>query len=116
LPDVIEYYAKSTNGEYTETLFSHLLNTLALSKKLIKTYEIYDKQLIKAIRVAWAFHDIGKADHRFQRYMLDNEPKVYHPLLGLPVIWKVAESLDDNLRSLVTLSVASHHTALHHCN
>jgi hypothetical protein len=41
------------------------------------------------------------------------KPKVYHPLLGLPVVWKVTESLDDRLRSLVTLATASHHTALH---
>lgn len=86
--------------------------SLEFAKKQIKNYDIYDKQLIKAIEIASAFHDIGKADHRFQRYLINNERKVYHPLSGLPVVWKVAESLVDNL-SLVTLSVASHHTALH---
>jgi CRISPR-associated endonuclease/helicase Cas3 len=113
LSDVIEYYAKSSDGKYTETLFSHLCNTLEFAKKQIKSYGIYNKQLIRAIKIASAFHDIGKADYRFQQYLINNEPRVYHPLLGLPVVWSIAQSLENSLRSLVTLSVASHHTSLH---
>lgn len=113
MPSVIEYYAKSIDGRYAETLSSHLFKTLEFAKKQIKSHNIYDKQLIKATEIASAFHDIGKADHRFQLYLINNKPKVYHPLLGLPVVWKITESLDDRLRSLVTLATASHHTALH---
>ena len=113
MSDVTEYYAKSSDGKYTETLLSHLCNTLEFAKKQIKSYGIYDKHLIKAIKIASAFHDIGKADRRFQQYLINNEPRVFHPLLGLPVVWNIAQSLDSTLRSLVTLSVASHHTSLH---
>ena len=109
----IEFYAKSSNGKYTETLFSHLNNTLEYAQQQIESFGINNEPLVKAIQIASAFHDIGKADHRFQQYLVDNEPKVYHPLLGLPVVWSISRSLQSHLRSLVTLSVASHHTSLH---
>jgi CRISPR-associated endonuclease/helicase Cas3 len=41
-------------------------------------------------------------------------PKIYHPLLGLPIIYEISKSLDNEIQqSLVVLAVASHHTALH---
>ena len=82
-----QYYAKGENGKYTETLFSHLSNTLDNANKLIDRYRIQENGLQESIRIAAAFHDIGKADYRFQSYLIDKEDvakglKVYHPLLG----------------------------------
>ena len=68
-----QYYAKSENGKYTETLFSHLSNTLDNANKLIDRYRIQDNGLQEAIRIAAAFHDIGKADYRFQSYLIDKD-------------------------------------------
>ena len=43
-----------------------------------------------------------------------NESRVYHSLLGLPIVYKIAEAIEsDCLKGLTVLSVASHHTALH---
>ncbi len=85
------------------------------AEELIKKYTINDNDLIRAIKIACAFHDIGKADARFQYCLINkNGPKIYHPLLGLPIIYELAQSLDNEiLKSLVVLAVASHHTALH---
>ena len=127
---MIEYYAKSeelSNGErkYTEPLFVHLNNTLAFAEKLIIRYNITDYNLIQAIKIAAAFHDIGKADRRFQEYLIDStkgKAPVYHPLLSLSIIEQIARSIftnkkgrsiKKNLKNLVILAVASHHTPLH---
>lgn len=133
-----EYYAKSKeleNGklQYDELLFSHLDKTLKISEQLIERYHIIDKDLILAIKIATAFHDIGKADYRFQSYLIDKKfqgRRVYHPLLSLGIIEKIltyASSNDSNnnrkrikkskikdyIKNLAILAVASHHTPLH---
>ncbi|MDF0681934.1 MAG: CRISPR-associated endonuclease Cas3'' [Candidatus Nitrosocosmicus sp.] len=108
-----EYYAKSKNGQYTETLFCHLSRTLEHAEEIIEKHDIYDKSIINAIKIAAAFHDIGKADKRFQKYLLYGNPKVYHPLLAMPVVFEITKCLDNNLQSLVLFSIASHHTSLH---
>jgi CRISPR-associated endonuclease/helicase Cas3 len=66
-----------------------------------------------ACKIAAAFHDIGKADTRFQQYLIGKKIKIFHPLLGLPVIDEIAKFLPKLIHSLVVLAVASHHTPLH---
>ena len=115
MSDIIEYYAKSENGKYSEPLLAHLLKTLDNAEDLIEGYKIASPELQQAIKIASAFHDIGKADYRFQKYLISNESKpiIFHPLLGLSVIDEIASSLGENIKSLIVLAVASHHTALH---
>jgi CRISPR-associated endonuclease/helicase Cas3 len=120
-----QYYAKSENGKYTETLFSHLSKTLDNAIQLTDRYGIEEEGLQKAIRIAAAFHDIGKADYRFQISLIDKDNSkghgvvVYHPLLGLPVLQEVSSLLLPKtkyrsiLKSLILFAVASHHTPLH---
>jgi CRISPR-associated endonuclease/helicase Cas3 len=118
-----QYYAKSENGKYTETLYSHLSNTLDNANRLIDRYKIQENGLLEAIRVAAAFHDIGKADYRFQSYLIDKDNtkglRVYHPLLGLSVLEEVSSILLPKMKyrnifkSLILFAVASHHTSLH---
>jgi CRISPR-associated endonuclease Cas3-HD len=119
-----QYYAKSENGRYTETLFSHLSDTLNNANKLIHRYRIQENGLVEAIRIAAAFHDIGKADYRFQVYLVNDDranrhEAVYHLLLGLSVLQEVCSILLPKtkyrtiLKSLIVLAVASHHTPLH---
>jgi len=118
-----EYYAKSENGKYTEPLLSHLSNTLDNANKLIEHYGIQENGLQEAIRIAAAFHDIGKADYRFQSYLIDKDNtkglRVYHPLLGLSVLEEVSSILLPKMKyrnifkSLILFAVASHHTSLH---
>ncbi len=83
------------------------------AEKLLNKYNIDNRDLIRSTKIAAAFHDIGKADRRFQRYLIGKKIKIYHPLLGLPVVDKVAKNLPKYMHSLVLLAVASHHTPLH---
>jgi CRISPR-associated endonuclease/helicase Cas3 len=94
---------------------SHLSKTLDYGEEQVRKYEISSTDLIKAAKIACAFHDIGKADRRYQNYLVcKNGPRIFHPLLGLPVVRDIAESLDNEmLKCLAVLSVASHHTTLH---
>lgn len=142
---MIDYYAKSYSVEggkrkYGEPLSSHLEKTLYYARELIKRYNIDDYYLIKAIEIAVAFHDIGKADYRFQDYLINGKSsthkRVFHPLLGLPIVEKISDiefntnnkinsdnksknkikkksNINGYLKNLVVLAVASHHTALH---
>ena len=94
-------------------MLSHLSKTLDHANDIIAKYNIQDPTLSLAIRIASAFHDIGKADYRFQKYLIENKPVVYHPLLGLSVVSSICHQLEENLKSLIIFAVASHHTALH---
>ena len=128
-----EIYAKSTklkNGEriYSETLLSHLNNTLRYANEFIERYKIDDENLKHAIKIAAAFHDIGKADYRFQQYLINRNmknKKIFHPLLGLGFVEKITDIIFEkkecnnanfitNLKNLIKLAVASHHTPLYH--
>jgi len=73
-----------------------------------------DEDLYKAALIATAFHDLGKADRRFQRYMHGGIRAPSHAFLGLPVLKEILEFLEikDPLASLITLAVAAHHSPM----
>lgn len=80
---------------------------------MLSKYNINDKDLVLACKIAAALHDIGKADTRFQQYLVGKKTKTFHPLLGLPVVDELVKFLPKLIQSLIILSVASHHTPLH---
>lgn len=94
-----------------KSLKSHLEETLRIAEKIW----IGDEKLKKYALIASAFHDIGKADKRFQEYIRNGKRAPPHPLLGLPILDNILNSLDikEPYKSLVILAVASHHTPLH---
>ncbi|WP_290596144.1 MULTISPECIES: CRISPR-associated helicase Cas3' [unclassified Archaeoglobus] len=94
-----------------KSLKSHLEETLKIAEKIW----IGDGKLKKYALIASAFHDIGKADKRFQEYIRNGRRAPPHPLLGLPILNNVLSNLgiEEPYKSLVILAVASHHTPLH---
>ena len=86
---------------------------MEFARQVLSKNNIQDQELILSTKIATAFHDIGKADKRFQEYLIGKKIKVYHPLLGLPVIEEITKNLPQNLQCLIILAVASHHTPLH---
>jgi CRISPR-associated endonuclease/helicase Cas3 len=106
-------------SEPDEALDKHLLKTLEiaeyLSNSVLTKRERVDEQLCLSIRLASAFHDIGKSDSRWQQLVRrETSHVVPHPLLGLPILEELTKKrLREPYRSLTTLAVASHHTRLH---
>jgi len=94
-----------------KSLKSHLEETLRIAEKIW----VGDKKLKKYALIASAFHDIGKADKRFQEYIRNGKRAPPHPLLGLPILSNILNNLDmeEPYKSLVILAVASHHTPLY---
>lgn len=112
---MIEYYAKSDyNGNYTETLSYHLDEVLKEAETLLAQYDI-DSELHIPVKISCAFHDIGKADKRFQAFLIGKGTQVFHAYLSLPVIEALLDKtkFDNETKSLILFAVASHHTTLH---
>lgn len=96
-----------------KTLKDHLSETLSIAKRIIP--ETDDETLRKAALFATAFHDIGKADISFQRYIRGKSKKAFpHPLIGLSLVDYIATELGfkEPYKSLILLAVASHHSPI----
>lgn len=96
-----------------KSLRKHLEETLNNAKRVL---EKDNEELKNYALISAAFHDIGKADYRFQQYIRGKRKRSPpHPLLGLPIVDIVIKDLgiEEPYRSLIVLSVASHHTPLY---
>ena len=105
-----------TNPEIV--LQEHLLETLNYAKQIAQQQNL-NAETRKAVEIASALHDIGKADASFQERLIKSigaTERVHlppHALLGLPLISRLAsKNTEEPIASLIVLAIASHHSPL----
>ncbi|MGB9659704.1 MAG: CRISPR-associated helicase Cas3' [Nitrososphaerales archaeon] len=98
-----------------QSLRDHSMEVLDKAKQIINSLSnIPSKELILASLLASAFHDLGKADYRFQNAIKQaKRPKVWHPFLSLAIAeGLISEVLRPPISNLTLLAIASHHSPL----
>jgi CRISPR-associated endonuclease/helicase Cas3 len=110
--------------EHTQDCFDKLALVLQWKKELINTiclkYQLNEKQVIKKLFLTVAFHDVGKANERFQEKVRGNpfEGLESHPLASVPFIFHYTQNeplyQEDEYKFYPeTLAVVSHHNKLY---
>jgi CRISPR-associated endonuclease/helicase Cas3 len=115
---------EKTLQEHTQDCFDKLLLVFnwknALITKVCQRYELDKDFVLKRLFLTVAFHDIGKANIRFQAKVrgevLDGLES--HPLASVPFIYHYTKDepifeYDDNLFYPETLAIVSHHNRLY---
>lgn len=109
------------------TLKEHLFQTRSNAEKLLnqtepsatlkKEYGEKIPEIGKSILVSSLLHDIGKADKRFQKYLKGKRSSSPpHALLSLPIVEQILQkgNFQEKIKNYSLLSIASHHSPLHH--
>lgn len=110
--------------EHTKDCFDKLLLVLDWKKELItkicQKYNLDENLILKRLFLTVAFHDIGKANIRFQAKVRGKsfEGLESHPLASVPFIHHYIKDepileYDDNMFYPETLAIVSHHNRLY---
>ena len=105
MEEIFKLKAKSTG----QGLIDHSVCVYNITKVIVKTLNLDDNDLIKDIYCAALLHDIGKAYHKFQNYITNNEETETNNILHHQISWCFSKLIFPNTRNIMSNAIYWHH-------